>query len=94
MLDAGLITGYLAEEAGRPAGTGLGIRISGAVGVFNIAVVGVMLGAPEELIDAVQSVLADTSGRWAKVYPTVEELTGKPSRSFDDWLADNLPAFR
>jgi uncharacterized protein YbjT (DUF2867 family) len=54
----------------------------------------VMLGAPEELIDAVQSVLADDSGRWAKVYPSVEELTGKPARSFDQWLADHLPAFQ
>ncbi|MDH2429203.1 SDR family oxidoreductase [Sphaerisporangium sp. TRM90804] len=54
----------------------------------------VMLGAPEELIDAVQSVLADDSGRWARVYPTVEQLTGRPARSFDQWLADHLEAFR
>ncbi|MEU8379996.1 GNAT family N-acetyltransferase [Streptosporangium sp. NPDC048865] len=39
VLDAGPITGYLAEESGRPIGTGLGIRTSGVVGVFNIAVV-------------------------------------------------------
>ncbi|MFC6083838.1 GNAT family N-acetyltransferase [Sphaerisporangium aureirubrum] len=38
VLDAGPITGYLAEESGRAAGTGLGIRVPGAVGVFNIAV--------------------------------------------------------
>ena len=42
VLDADPITGYLAEEVeepGRPIGTGLGIRTSGVVGVFNIAVV-------------------------------------------------------
>ncbi|WP_036329608.1 GNAT family N-acetyltransferase [Microbispora sp. ATCC PTA-5024] len=39
VLDADAITGYLAEESGRPAGTGLGVRTSGVVGVFNIAVV-------------------------------------------------------
>nr|WP_281374364.1 GNAT family N-acetyltransferase [Micromonospora jinlongensis] len=39
VLDADAITGYLAEESGRPAGTGLGMLTSGVVGVFNIAVV-------------------------------------------------------
>ncbi|MGS2642676.1 GNAT family N-acetyltransferase [Streptosporangium sp. LJ11] len=39
VLDADPITGYLAEESGRPTGTGLGIRAPGVVGVFNIAVV-------------------------------------------------------
>ncbi|MEU4408406.1 GNAT family N-acetyltransferase [Streptosporangium sp. NPDC023963] len=39
VLDAGPVTGYLAEEYGRPTGTGLGIRGPGVVGVFNIAVV-------------------------------------------------------
>ncbi|MFF3442224.1 GNAT family N-acetyltransferase [Streptosporangium sp. NPDC002721] len=39
VLDAGPVTGYLAEESGRPVGTGLGILTSGVVGVFNIAVV-------------------------------------------------------
>ncbi|MFC0505384.1 GNAT family N-acetyltransferase [Micromonospora costi] len=39
VLDADPITGYLAEEAGKPAGTGLGLRTGGVVGVFNIAVV-------------------------------------------------------
>ncbi|MEU4680328.1 GNAT family N-acetyltransferase [Micromonospora sp. NPDC023737] len=39
VLDADPITGYLAEESGRPAGTGLGIVTNGMVGVFNIAVV-------------------------------------------------------
>jgi (4-alkanoyl-5-oxo-2,5-dihydrofuran-3-yl)methyl phosphate reductase len=53
-----------------------------------------MLGAPAELIDAVLSVLRDTSGRWAKVYPTVEQLTGRPPISFDQWLSENLEAFR
>ncbi|WP_158610040.1 GNAT family N-acetyltransferase [Micromonospora musae] len=38
VLDADPITGYLAEEAGQPAGTGLGIVTSGLIGVFNIAV--------------------------------------------------------
>ncbi|WP_147458763.1 GNAT family N-acetyltransferase [Micromonospora sp. BL4] len=39
VLDADPITGYLAEEFGRPIGTGLGMRTAGVVGVFNIAVV-------------------------------------------------------
>ncbi|MET8352081.1 MULTISPECIES: GNAT family N-acetyltransferase [unclassified Micromonospora] len=39
VLDADPITGYLAEELGRPVGTGLGMRTAGVVGVFNIAVV-------------------------------------------------------
>ncbi|MGI5522393.1 GNAT family N-acetyltransferase [Micromonospora sp. CA-259024] len=39
VLDAAPFTGYLAEESGRPTGTGLGMRTSGVVGVFNIAVV-------------------------------------------------------
>ncbi|MFI6237667.1 GNAT family N-acetyltransferase [Micromonospora sp. NPDC050784] len=39
VLDADAITGYLAEESGQPVGTGLGMRTSGVVGVFNIAVV-------------------------------------------------------
>ncbi|MEW9533834.1 GNAT family N-acetyltransferase [Microbispora sp. NPDC049125] len=44
VLDADAITGYLAEESGRPAGTGLGMRTSGVVGVFNIAVVPAVRG--------------------------------------------------
>ncbi|MFG3640887.1 GNAT family N-acetyltransferase [Micromonospora sp. NPDC047762] len=39
VLDTDAITGYLAEESGSPVGTGLGIRTSGVIGVFNIAVV-------------------------------------------------------
>ncbi|WBB68375.1 GNAT family N-acetyltransferase [Micromonospora sp. WMMD812] len=39
VLDAGPVTGYLAEESGRTTGTGLGIHTAGVVGVFNIAVV-------------------------------------------------------
>ncbi|MFI6265369.1 GNAT family N-acetyltransferase [Micromonospora sp. NPDC051006] len=39
VLDADRITGYLAEECDLPAGTGLGMRTAGVIGVFNIAVV-------------------------------------------------------
>ncbi|MBM0274527.1 GNAT family N-acetyltransferase [Micromonospora tarensis] len=39
VLDADAMTGYLAEESGRPVGTAFGVRTRGAVGVFNIAVV-------------------------------------------------------
>ncbi|MDW5324361.1 GNAT family N-acetyltransferase [Plantactinospora sp. KLBMP9567] len=39
VLDSEPVTGYLAEESGRPAATGLGIRTRDVVGVFNIAVV-------------------------------------------------------
>ncbi|WP_433124888.1 GNAT family N-acetyltransferase [Micromonospora sp. CA-240977] len=38
VLDADPVAGYLAEESGRPVGTGLGLLTSGVVGVFNIAV--------------------------------------------------------
>ena len=44
MLDAEAFTGYLAEESGRPAGAGLGIRTADVVGVFNIAVVPAVRG--------------------------------------------------
>lgn len=53
-----------------------------------------MLGAPAELIDAVLEILRDDTGRWARVYPTVQELTGREPYSFDQWLSDNLAAFR
>lgn len=53
-----------------------------------------MLGAPAELVDAVFEVLHDSSGRWSRVYPSVEQLTGRPPISFDQWLTDNLDAFR
>ncbi|MGQ5261945.1 GNAT family N-acetyltransferase [Micromonospora sp. ZYX-F-536] len=39
VLDASSITGYLAEDSGRSAGTGLGMRTANVIGVFNIAVV-------------------------------------------------------
>ncbi|MEW1590091.1 GNAT family N-acetyltransferase [Micromonospora vinacea] len=39
VLDTDGITGYLAEESGRPLGTGLGMRANGVIGVFNIGVV-------------------------------------------------------
>ncbi|MEU8181241.1 GNAT family N-acetyltransferase [Micromonospora sp. NPDC049044] len=39
VLDADQVSGYLAEESGRPVGTGLGLRTAGVLGVFNIAVV-------------------------------------------------------
>jgi len=38
VLDDDAMAGYLAEEPGHPAGTGLGVRTAGVVGVFNIAV--------------------------------------------------------
>ncbi|MET8044724.1 GNAT family N-acetyltransferase [Micromonospora sp. NPDC005215] len=38
VLDADPVAGYLAEESGRPVGTGLGLRTHGVLGVFNIAV--------------------------------------------------------
>ncbi|MEU7850740.1 GNAT family N-acetyltransferase [Micromonospora parva] len=39
VLDTDGVTGYLAEESGRPVGTALGMRTRGVVGVFNIGVV-------------------------------------------------------
>ncbi|MEU5960475.1 GNAT family N-acetyltransferase [Micromonospora parva] len=39
VLDTDGVTGYLAEESGRPIGTALGISAPGVVGVFNIGVV-------------------------------------------------------
>ncbi|MEU5914474.1 GNAT family N-acetyltransferase [Micromonospora sp. NPDC047527] len=38
VLDVDAIAGYLADESGHPAGTGLGVRTAGVVGVFNVAV--------------------------------------------------------
>ncbi|MFD6681657.1 MULTISPECIES: GNAT family N-acetyltransferase [Micromonospora] len=39
VLDTDGVTGYLAEESGRPVGTALGMRAPGVIGVFNIGVV-------------------------------------------------------
>ncbi len=49
-------------------------------------------GMPPEMVDALFSHL-DAARPEARVYPTVEQVTGSAATSFADWLADNLEAF-
>jgi (4-alkanoyl-5-oxo-2,5-dihydrofuran-3-yl)methyl phosphate reductase len=52
-------------------------------------------GMAAELADAVLATQADGgSGPGARVLPTVEQLTGRPPRTFDDWARDHIQAFR
>ncbi len=53
------------------------------------------MGMPQFMVDAVldlQKVYA--TGVSEKVYPDIEKVTGRKARSFDDFLRDDLTAFR
>jgi uncharacterized protein YbjT (DUF2867 family) len=53
------------------------------------------LGVPEQLVDGIIELQHYyISGKAAKVTPDVEVVTGKRARSFDDFLRDNISAFR
>ena len=52
------------------------------------------MGLPVEMVDGILRHMADESGRCGRVYDTVREVTGRAPRTFDDWVADNLDAFR
>jgi uncharacterized protein YbjT (DUF2867 family) len=49
-------------------------------------------GMPAELVDGLFASLEGDRVE-ARLFPTVEEVTGRPPRSFADWLGDNLAAF-
>lgn len=51
-------------------------------------------GFPVEMVDGILRHMADESGRCGRVYDTVEQVTGKPARTFDEWVRDHLWAFR
>ncbi len=48
---------------------------------------------PEPVADALLASWAATVGGPAAVEPTVERITGRPPRSFRDWVADHAGAF-
>ncbi|MFF4187877.1 NAD(P)H-binding protein [Streptomyces sp. NPDC001691] len=49
---------------------------------------------PPAIADALLSYFASSDGRPDSVTPVVEELTGHPARTFEDWARENADAFR
>jgi uncharacterized protein YbjT (DUF2867 family) len=55
----------------------------------------VAAGAPEWLADAMVALFGVfAAGHAAAVSPVVEQVTGYPARTFDDWARENAAAFR
>lgn len=52
------------------------------------------MGLPVEMVDGILRHMADESGRGGQVYPMVKDVTGREARTFDEWVRDNLDAFR
>ena len=52
------------------------------------------LGATEEVVDFVVGWHADPPASAYTVVPTVEEVTGRPARTFAQWAAEHADAFR
>ncbi|WP_226967410.1 Rossmann-fold NAD(P)-binding domain-containing protein [Streptomyces phaeolivaceus] len=50
-------------------------------------------GLPEEVPDRLLGSLADYARRAGPTTGTVEDLLGRPARTFADWAHDNAPAF-
>ncbi|MER6159566.1 hypothetical protein ABT147_29130 [Streptomyces sp. NPDC001868] len=50
-------------------------------------------GLPEEVPDRLLGSLADYAHRPGPTTSTVEDLLGRPARTFADWAHDNAPAF-
>jgi uncharacterized protein YbjT (DUF2867 family) len=50
-------------------------------------------GLPEEVPDRLLGSLADYAHRPGPTTSTVEDLLGRPARTFADWARDNAPAF-
>lgn len=48
---------------------------------------------PEPMVDALLAVWAQSVGQPATVSPTVEEVTGRPARSFRQWVVDHVGDF-
>ncbi len=51
-------------------------------------------GQPQELIDFMLWVYANTPVEGYTVTPTVEQVTGRPPRTFAQWAAEHIDAFR
>ena len=51
------------------------------------------MGAPAELIDAVLDVLRGDPGPWATVRSTVEDVLGRPAKTFDEFIRANAEAY-
>ena len=47
-------------------------------------------GMPEPYASDLPAVQATTGGGWAAVYPTVEQIIGRPPRTLDQFLADHV----
>jgi hypothetical protein len=50
-------------------------------------------GLPQPIAESVLTMRAESVDRDAFVSAAVSELTGKPARSFADWVADHAEAF-
>lgn len=79
-------TAILAEIIGRPL-TFVDIDVAEANEKW------LQMGAPQELIDGVLEVLRSDPGPWATVRPTVQELLGRPAKTFEEFVRDHKEAF-
>ncbi|MGB9281574.1 MAG: hypothetical protein WCB57_16055, partial [Pseudonocardiaceae bacterium] len=49
---------------------------------------------PAPIADGLLDLLADAVGKPATVFPTVEQVTGRPPRTFAQWAAEHAAYFR
>lgn len=49
---------------------------------------------PESVVDGLLALLADAVGKPATVLPTVEQVSGRPPRTFAQWAAEHVADFR
>jgi hypothetical protein len=48
----------------------------------------------EPIVDATLDILAEPSAAEEQVSPAVEQVLGRPARTFAQWAARNIAAFR
>lgn len=51
-------------------------------------------GYPVMMVDGILKHMGDENGVHGKVFPFVEELTGRPARTFREWAAEHADMFR
>lgn len=51
-------------------------------------------GYPEMMVDGILKHMGDENGIHGKVFPGVEQLTGRPAVTFREWARSNVDAFR
>lgn len=51
-------------------------------------------GYPEGMVTGIMRHMADESGVHGQVHRTVEELTGRPATTFEQWVRKNVDAYR